>query len=86
MSKRRKCFADGQKYRITSDCIPIGIAKVVESDGSRVTFELPRNGRIVRFTERILKVGWPLSESCVPTEYYAIYSYNAINNEEKHGV
>lgn len=86
MSKRRKCFADGQKYRITSDCIPIGIAKVVESDGSRVTFELPRNGRIVRFTERILKVGWPLSESCVPTEYDAIYSYNAINNEEKHGV
>lgn len=86
MSKRRKCFADGQKYRITSDCIPIGIAKVVESDGSRVTFELPRNGRIVRFTERILKVGWPLSESCVPTEYDAIYSYNAINDEEKHGV
>ena len=86
MSKRRKCFADGQKYRITSDCIPIGIAKVVESDGSRVTFELPRNGRIVRFTERILKVGGPLSESCVPTEYDAIYSYNAINNEEKHGV
>lgn len=86
MSKRRKCFADGQKYRITSDCIPIGIAKVVESDGSRVTFELLRNGRIVRFTERILKVGWPLSESCVPTEYDAIYSYNAINNEEKHGV
>ena len=86
MSKRRKCFADGQKYRITSDCIPIGIAKVVESDGSRVTFELQRNGRIVRFTERILKVGWPLSESCVPTEYDAIYSYNAINNEEKHGV
>ena len=86
MSKRRKCFADGQKYRITSDCIPIVIAKVVESDGSRVTFELLRNGRIVRFTERILKVGWPLSESCVPTEYDAIYSYNAINNEEKHGV
>ena len=86
MSKRRKCFADGQKYRITSDCIPIGIAKVVESDGPRVTFELLRNGRIVRFTERILKVGWPLSESCVPTEYDAIYSYNAINNEEKHGV
>ena len=86
MSKRRKCFADGQKYRITSDCIPIGIAKVVESDGSRVTFELLRNGRIVRFTERILKVGWPLSESCVLTEYDAIYSYNAINNEEKHGV
>ena len=86
MRKRRKCFADGQKYRITSDCIPIGIAKVVESDGSRVTFELLRNGRIVRFTERILKVGWPLSESCVPTEYDAIYSYNAINNEEKHGV
>lgn len=78
MSKRRKCFAEGQKYRISSNSIPMGIAKVVEYDGSRVTFEFSRNGRIVRFTERILKVGRPLSESCVPAEYDAIYSYNSI--------
>ena len=81
MSKRRKCFAEGQEYIITSDCLFIGIAKVVEADGSRVTFELKRNGRIVRFTERIFKVGWPLSESCVPSEYDAIYSYNAIKKD-----
>lgn len=86
MIKRRKCFAEGQKYRISSNSIPIGIAKVVESDGSRVTFEFPRNGRIVRFTERILKVGWPLSESCVPSEYDAIYSYNAIKEVTANGV
>ena len=86
MSKRRKCFAEGQEYRISSDCISIGIAKVVEADGSRVTFELKRNGRIVRFTERILKVGWPLSESCVPSEYDAIYSYNAIKKDTAHEV
>ena len=78
MSKRRKRFSEGQKYRISSNGIPMGIAKVVESDGSRVTFEFSRKGRIVRFTERILKVGWPLSESCVPAEYDAIYSCNAI--------
>lgn len=86
MSKRRKCFAEGQEYRITSDCLFIGIAKVVEADGSRVTFEFSRKGRIVRFTERILKVGWPLSESCVPSEYDAIYSYNAIKENTAHEV
>lgn len=86
MSKRRKCFAEGQEYRITSDCLFIGIAKVVEADGSRVTFEFSRKGRIVRFTERVLKVGWPLSESCVPAEYDAIYSYNAIKKDTAHEV
>ena len=86
MSNRRKCFAEGQEYRITSDCLFIGIAKVVEAYGSRVTFELKRNGRIVRFTERIFKVGWPLSESCVPSEYDAIYSYNAIKKDTAHEV
>ena len=86
MSKRRKCFAEGQKYRISSNCIPMGIAKVVEYDGSRVTFEIPLNGRIVRFTERILKVGWPLSESCIPAEYDAIYSYNEIKKVTGHEV
>ena len=86
MSKRRKCFAEGQEYRITSDCLFIGIAKVVEADGSRVTFEFSRKGRIVRFTERIRKVGWPLSESCVPAKYDAIYSYNAIKKDTAHEV
>ena len=86
MSKRRKCFAEGQEYRITSDSIFIGLAKVVEADGSRVTFEFSRKGRIVRFTERVLKVGWPLSESCVPAEYDAIYSYNAIKKDTAHEV
>ena len=86
MSKRRKCFAEGQEYRITSDCLFIGIAKVVEADGSRVTFEFSRKGRIVRFTERVLKVGWQLSESCVPAEYDAIYSYNAIKKDTAHEV
>ena len=78
MSKRRKKFAEGQEYRISSDCLFIGIARVVAADGSRVTFELNRNGRLVRFTERILHVGQPLSESCVPAEYDAIYAFNAI--------
>lgn len=86
MSYRRKCFAEGLKYRISSNCLFIGIAKVVEADGSRVTFELSRKDRIVRFTERILKVGWPLSESCVPSEYDAIYSYNAIKEDTAHEV
>ena len=86
MSKRRKVFAEGQEYRITSDCIPRGIARVVEANGSRVTFELTRNGRKVRFTERILKVGQPLSEACVPAEYDAIYAFNAIKKDTAHGV
>ena len=86
MSKRRICFAEGKKYRISSNGISMGIAKVVEYDGSRVTFELAREGRIVRFTERILKAGWPLSESCVPAEYDAIYSYNAIKKDTAHEV
>ena len=86
MSKRRKRFSEGQEYRISSNGLPMGIARVVESDGSRVTFELKRNGRIERFTERILKVGWPLSESCVPAEYDAIYSHNAIKKDTANGV
>lgn len=86
MNKRRKCFAEGQKYRISSNCIPMGIARVVEADGSRVTFELKRKGMIVRFTERILKVGQPLSESCVPDEYDAIYAFNAIKKDTAHGI
>lgn len=86
MSKRRKCFAEGQKYRISSNCIPMGIARVVEADGSRVTFEFSRNGRIVRFTERILNVSYPLSESCVPDKYDAIYSFNAIKKDTAHEV
>lgn len=81
MSKRRKRFAEGQEYRISSDCLSIGIARVVATDGSRVTFELERNGRIVRFTESILHVGQPLSESCVPAEYEAIYAFNAIKKD-----
>lgn len=86
MNKRRKCFAEGQEYRISSNCIPMGIARVVEYDGQRVTFELKRNGRIVRFTERILHVGQPMSESCVPDEYDAIYAFNAIKKDTAHGV
>ena len=86
MNKRRKCFAEGQKYRISSNSIPMGIARVVEADGSRVTFEFSRKGRIVRFTERILKVGQPLSESCVPDEYDAIYAFNAIKKDTAHGI
>lgn len=86
MSKRRKCFDEGQKYRISSNGIPMGIAKVVESDGSRVTFEFSRNGRIVRFTEHILHVGQPLSESCVPDDYDAIYAFNAIKKGTANGV
>ena len=86
MSKRRKIFAEGQEYWVSSNGLCMGIARVVKADGSRVTFELKRNGRIVRFTERILKVGWPLSESCVPAEYDAIYSYKAIKNEKNHEV
>lgn len=78
MSKRRKRFAEGQEYRISSDGLSIGIARVVEVNGPRVTFELEHKGRIVRFTERILHVGQPLSESCVPAEYDAIYAFNAI--------
>ena len=86
MSKRRKIFAEGQEYRISSSGLSKGIARVVKADGSRVTFELKRNGRIARFTERILKVSWPLSESCVPAEYDAIYSYNAIKKGTANGV
>ena len=86
MSKRRKKFAEGQEYRITSDCLFIGIAKVVEAAGSRVTFELKHKGRIERFTERILNVGQPLSESCVPSEYDAIYAFNAIKKVTANGV
>lgn len=86
MSKRRKCFAEGQKYWISSNGLSICIAQVVEADGQRVTFELTRNGRIVRFTERILHVGQPLSESCVPDEYDAIYAFNAIKKDTAHGV
>lgn len=86
MSKRMKVFAEGQKYRISSNGLSMGIARVVEADGQRVTFELQRNGRIVRFTERILHVGHPLSESCVPDEYDAIYAFNAIKKDTAHGV
>ena len=86
MSKRRKKFAEGQEYRISSDGLCIGIARVVEADGLRVTFELKRRGRIVRFTERILHVGQPLSESCVPDEYDAIYAFNAIKKGTANGV
>ena len=69
-----------QKDRNTGfhQAVSLSAARVVEADGSRVTFELKRNGRIVRFTERILHVGQPLSESCVPAEYDAIYAFNAI--------
>ena len=86
MSKRRKKFAEGQEYRISSDCLSIGIARVVAADGSKVTFELKRDGRIVRFTERILHVGQPLSESCVPDEYDAIYAFNEIKKDTANGV
>lgn len=86
MSKRRKRFAEGQEYRISSSCLPIGIARVVEADGSQVTFELKHGERIVRFTERILNVGNPLSESCVPAEYDAIYAFNAIKKVTANGV
>lgn len=86
MNKRRKIFAEGQEYRISSNGLSMGIARVVEADGSRVTFELKREGRVVRLTERILHVGQPLSESCVPAEYDAIYAFNAIKKVTAHGV
>ena len=86
MSKRRKKFAEGQQYRISSNACVIGIAQVIEVNGPRVTFELKHKGRIERFTERILNVGQPLSESCVPSEYDAIYAFNAIKKVTANGV
>lgn len=86
MSERKKRFAEGQEYRISSNGLSIGIARVLAADGSRVTFEIKRNGRIVCFAERILHVGQPLSESCVPDEYDAIYAFNAIKKGTANGV
>lgn len=79
-----KRFEIGQEYIVTSNARPMGIARVVEADGSRATFELSRGA--ARFTERIRTVGKPASEVVVPAEYDAIYAYNAIRKEKKHGV
>lgn len=81
-----KRFEVGQEYIVTSNARPMGIARVVEADGSRATFELARRGGATRFTERIRTVGKPTSEVVVPAEYDAIYAYNAIKKEKKHGV
>lgn len=80
-----KRFAEGQEYIITSNARPMGIARVVAADGSRATFELSREGKTRRFTERIRTISNPASEVVVPAEYDAAYAYNAIK-EKKHGV
>lgn len=80
-----KRFEVGQEFIITSSARPMGIARVVEVDGSRATFELARRGGTVRFTERIRTVSKPTSEVVIPREYDAVYAYNAIK-EKKHGV
>lgn len=73
-----KRFAEGQKYIITSNARPMGIARVVEADGSRATFELLRGGKTRRFTESIRIASKPASEAVVPSEYDAIYAYDAL--------
>lgn len=78
-----KRFAEGQEYIITSNARPMGIACVVEADGSRATFELSRGGETRRFTERIRTVGKPPSEAVVPAEYDAIYAYDALSKRKQ---
>ena len=81
-----KRFEVGQEYIITSNARPMGIARVVEADGSRAAFEIARSGGAARLTERIRTVGKPASEVVVPAEYDAIFAYNAITKDKKHGV
>ena len=73
-----KVFSEGQKYIITSDARVVSIARVVEADGKRVTFEFSAGGKKRRATARIRVAGKPACEVAVLSDYDVIFAYNAI--------
>ena len=74
-----KVFSEGQKYIITSDTRVLSIARVVEADGKRVTFEFSIAGKTRRVTSRIrVARGNQATEVAVLSDYDVIFAYNAI--------
>ena len=77
-----KKFEVGQEYIITSDAAPISIARVVRRDGVWAEFEFTIAGKVRRYTWRIRTMRSvsrrPMAEAVVPSEYDAIFAYDAL--------
>ena len=80
-----KKFEVGQEYLLTQDTIAITIARVVARDGVWAEFEFPIAGKVRRYTWRIRTVCGtsrkPTAEAVTPSEYDAIFSYNALGKQ-----
>ena len=80
-----KKFEVGQKYAITSDAAPLSIARIVARDGAWAEFEFMIAGKVRRYTWRIRTVydtlRRPNSEVVAPSEYDAIFAYNAFGKQ-----
>ena len=77
-----KKFEVGQEYLLTQDAITVTIARVVARDGAWAEFEFPIAGKVRRYTWRIRTVYGvlrrPRAEAVTPSEYDAIFAYNAL--------
>ena len=76
-----KVFMVGQKYLVTRDARAMSIARVVEADGKRVTFEFSCGGKTRRLTARIRTCSNPASETAVLADYDAFFAYNALGKQ-----
>ena len=76
-----KKFEVGQEYLLTQDAITITLARVVEADGKRVTFEFSCGGKTRRLTARIRTCNKPSSETAVLADYDAFFAYNALGKQ-----
>lgn len=75
-----KRFEEGQEYVITQDARFVSIARVVRRDGDLATFAFHLAGKTRRFSSRIRTVGGSRIDVVVPTEYDAIFAYNALRS------
>lgn len=75
-----KSFEEGQEYVITQDARFVSIARVARRDGAWVTFEFHLAGKTRRFSSRIRTIKSSRIDVVVPTEYDAIFAYNALRS------
>lgn len=80
-----KKFEVGQEYLLTQDAIAIAIARIVARDGVWAEFEFTIAGKVRRYTWRIRTaydtLRRPKSEVVAPSEYDAIFAYNALGKQ-----
>lgn len=68
-------FSIGQRFNLTRDGTRMCVVRVSDIFNKRITFE---GEPIGSFIAGIRKVRYPRCEACIPADYDAIFSYEAL--------